>query len=316
MPLLGFLCGETVIQYIAPISRILSFILLTLIGLNMLRETIKETSTSNSASIAAKVMIPAAIATSIDAFAVGVTFAALKVNVAMAVLLIGCTAFLFSGVGVKIGSIFGDRMEKNGKEGRDYRWTYSYRNRGENPRYWIRERTIEKMVDKDTTIRILRYAKNGFLQNGYQGTSLANICGQAGVTTGALYHRFPSKDALFRAVVEPASNELLENLICPQENVNAIIPEPCLTFTYTYWDVFRTIVRCKDAPFYAEFRTMLSETLYQRLLQCRGELSRQAHLPFFLSKAYLAGFLEIIRCNYDFETAHRSIQIMDKFMLL
>ena len=106
MPLLGFLCGETVIQYIAPISRILSFILLTLIGLNMLRETIKETSTSNSASIAAKVMIPAAIATSIDAFA------ALKVNVAMAVLLIGCTAFLFSGAGVKIGSIFGNRMEK------------------------------------------------------------------------------------------------------------------------------------------------------------------------------------------------------------
>lgn len=106
MPLLGFLCGETVIQYIAPISRILSFILLTLIGLNMLRETIKETSTSNSASIAAKVMIPAAIATSIDAFA------ALKVNVVMAVLLIGCTAFLFFGAGVKIGSIFGDRMEK------------------------------------------------------------------------------------------------------------------------------------------------------------------------------------------------------------
>ena len=60
MPLLGFLCGETVIQYIAPISRILSFLLLTLIGLNMLRDTIKETYTSNSASIAAKVMIPAA----------------------------------------------------------------------------------------------------------------------------------------------------------------------------------------------------------------------------------------------------------------
>ena len=49
------------------------------------------------------------------------------------------------------------------------------------------------MVDKDTTIRILGYAKNGFLQNGYQGTSLANICGQAGVTTGALYHRFQAR---------------------------------------------------------------------------------------------------------------------------
>lgn len=67
------------------------------------------------------------------------------------------------------------------------------------------------MVDKDTTIRILWYAKNGFLQNDYQGTSPANICGQAGVTTGALYHCVPGKDALFRAVVEPASNELLKN---------------------------------------------------------------------------------------------------------
>ncbi len=112
MPLLGFLCGESFIHYIAPISRALSFILLVLIGLNMLRETLKENSETNSASIAPTVMIPAAIATSIDAFAVGVTFAALKVNVAMAVLLIGCTAFLFSGTGVKIGSIFGDRMEK------------------------------------------------------------------------------------------------------------------------------------------------------------------------------------------------------------
>ena len=45
------------------------------------------------------------------------------------------------------------------------------------------------MVDKDTTIRILGYAKNGFLQNGYQGTSLANICGQAGVTIIAFQAR-------------------------------------------------------------------------------------------------------------------------------
>lgn len=169
------------------------------------------------------------------------------------------------------------------------------------------------MVNKDTSTKILEFAKSSFLQNGYQGTSLSYICGQAGVTTGAFYHRFPSKDALFRAVVEPASIELLEKLNCPQENAGAIIPEPCLVFTYTYWDVFRTLIRCKDAPFYAEFYTMLSETLYRRFLQYGGEISRQAHLQFFLPKAYLAGFLEIIRCNYDFETARRSILIMDKF---
>ncbi|MFR4987619.1 manganese efflux pump MntP family protein [Anaerotruncus colihominis] len=112
MPLLGFLCGESFIQYIAPISRVLSFILLVLIGLNMLRETRKENSEIDTASISPAAMIPAAIATSIDAFAVGVTFAALKVNVLFAILLIGCTAFLFSSAGVKIGNIFGDRMEK------------------------------------------------------------------------------------------------------------------------------------------------------------------------------------------------------------
>ena len=112
MPLLGFLCGESFIHYIAPISRALSFILLVLIGLNMLRETLKENSETNSASIAPTVMIPAAIATSIDAFAVGVTFAALQVNMIVAVSLIGSTAFLLSSVGVKIGNIFGNRMEK------------------------------------------------------------------------------------------------------------------------------------------------------------------------------------------------------------
>lgn len=112
MPPLGFLCGESFIHYIAPISRALSFILLVLIGLNMLRETLKENSETNSASIAPTVMIPAAIATSIDAFAVGVTFAALQVNMIVAVSLIGSTAFLLSSVGVKIGNIFGNRMEK------------------------------------------------------------------------------------------------------------------------------------------------------------------------------------------------------------
>lgn len=114
MPLLGFLCGEGLLHFISPISRVLSFILLVLIGLNMLRETIKESSDAdaNSASISPKVMFPAAIATSIDAFAVGVTFAAMKVTVWIAILMIGFTAFVLSVVGVKIGNLFGGRLEK------------------------------------------------------------------------------------------------------------------------------------------------------------------------------------------------------------
>lgn len=85
---------------------------MVLIGLNMIRETIRETDKEESASLSVKVMLPAAVATSIDAFAVGVTFAALEVNIIIAVLLIGFIAFLFSCIGVKIGSIFGSRFEK------------------------------------------------------------------------------------------------------------------------------------------------------------------------------------------------------------
>ena len=112
MPFLGFLCGETISHYITSVSKIVSLILLVLIGLNMIRETIRETDKEESASLSVKVMLPAAVATSIDAFAVGVTFAALEVNIIIAVLLIGFIAFLFSCIGVKIGSIFGSRFEK------------------------------------------------------------------------------------------------------------------------------------------------------------------------------------------------------------
>lgn len=112
MPFLGFLCGETISHYITCVSKIVSLILLVLIGLNMIRETIRETDKEESASLSVKVMLPAAVATSIDAFAVGVTFAALEVNIIIAVLLIGFIAFLFSCIGVKIGSIFGSRFEK------------------------------------------------------------------------------------------------------------------------------------------------------------------------------------------------------------
>ena len=78
----------------------------------MIRETIKETDKKENSSLTVKVMLPAAIATSIDAFAIGVTFAALEVNIWSAILLIGITTFCLSCVGVKIGSLFGTRFEK------------------------------------------------------------------------------------------------------------------------------------------------------------------------------------------------------------
>lgn len=112
MPLLGYLCGAGIAQYITAVSKYVALILLSLIGANMIREAIKAERETADASLRPRIMLPAALATSIDAFAVGITLAALQVHIVPAILLIGCTTFVISCAGVHIGNIFGNRYEK------------------------------------------------------------------------------------------------------------------------------------------------------------------------------------------------------------
>lgn len=84
--------------------------LLALIGVNMIRESHEETEKLDD-SFSAKAMFPLAIADSIDALAVGVTFAFLEVSIVPAVLLIGVTTFMFSAAGVQIGHRFGAKYQ-------------------------------------------------------------------------------------------------------------------------------------------------------------------------------------------------------------
>lgn len=112
MPAIGYLLGVNFQEKIQSIDHWIAFILLGAIGLNMLKEAIsKETEASND-SIKFKDMLILAIATSIDALAVGITFAFLKVNVGLAVSLIGIITFAISVIGVKIGNVFGCKYEK------------------------------------------------------------------------------------------------------------------------------------------------------------------------------------------------------------
>lgn len=112
MPLAGYLLGVNFQEKIANIDHWVAFILLGIIGLNMIKEAIsKETEIAND-SIKFKDMLILAIATSIDALAVGITFAFLKVNILLAISLIGGITFAISVAGVKIGNIFGDKYEK------------------------------------------------------------------------------------------------------------------------------------------------------------------------------------------------------------
>ena len=112
MPLIGYLLGVSFQEKISSVDHWIAFILLGAIGINMIKEAISKECEKQNDSIKFKDMIVLAIATSIDALAIGITFAFLKVNIVSAVSLIGVITFAISLVGVKIGNIFGDKYEK------------------------------------------------------------------------------------------------------------------------------------------------------------------------------------------------------------
>ena len=116
MPLIGYLIGTTFSEYITAFDHWIAFVLLSIIGFNMVKEAFEKEEgcedgckiDENSASFGFKIMLTMAIATSIDACAVGVTFALLPdVNIWLAVLFIGLVTFILSAIGVKIGNVFG-----------------------------------------------------------------------------------------------------------------------------------------------------------------------------------------------------------------
>ena len=112
MPLVGYLLGINFQEKITSIDHWIAFLLLGIIGINMIKEAISKDSEKQNDSIKFKDMLILAVATSIEALAVGITFAFLKVNILLAISLIGIITFIISVFGVKIGNLFGDKYEK------------------------------------------------------------------------------------------------------------------------------------------------------------------------------------------------------------
>lgn len=124
MPLIGFILGVQFKDYITSIDHWIAFILLSFIGINMIREAMNKDEDESIVNLAEaavgeeevnelgfKNMVMLAIATSIDALAVGVTFAFLQVDIVPAVLFIGIVTFALSAIGVKIGNVFGTKYK-------------------------------------------------------------------------------------------------------------------------------------------------------------------------------------------------------------
>lgn len=116
MPLAGYVLGARFERYVDAIAPWIAFILLALIGGNMIREALSKEEEEATAGLDVKTMFLMAIATSIDALAVGITFACVPVNIIaasalantlIAIIIIGITTFVLSCVGVKAGNLFG-----------------------------------------------------------------------------------------------------------------------------------------------------------------------------------------------------------------
>lgn len=107
MPYIGYLLGSIFAEKLQAIDHWIAFILLGIIGINMIREARDKTCPIEEDRLDIKNLFVLAIATSIDALAVGVSFAFLEIKISLAVLVIGLTTFAISFVGVQIGKFFG-----------------------------------------------------------------------------------------------------------------------------------------------------------------------------------------------------------------
>lgn len=112
MPVLGYSLSKGFENFVTSIDHWIAFILLSIIGGKMVKDAFSPENSENcNEDVGFKTMIVLAIATSIDALAVGITFAFLNVNLILAIALIGSITFFLSMIGTKVGNVFGDRYE-------------------------------------------------------------------------------------------------------------------------------------------------------------------------------------------------------------
>lgn len=111
MPMIGYFLGTTFESFVTTFDHWIAFILLALIGGNMIKESFDNEEEKKNDKVDFKTMIVLALATSIDALAVGITFAFFDVNLLLAVAIIGIITFIISILGVKIGNKFGDKYQ-------------------------------------------------------------------------------------------------------------------------------------------------------------------------------------------------------------
>ena len=111
MPAIGYYLGSTFSSFVEKIDHWIAFILLVIVGGKMIKDSLDNELENKNDDISFKTMVILSIATSIDALAIGITFAFFEINIVVAVSIIGFITFLLSILGVKIGNKFGDKFQ-------------------------------------------------------------------------------------------------------------------------------------------------------------------------------------------------------------
>lgn len=112
MPVVGFFLGRIFADAIQAVDHWVAFGLLSIVGANMIKEALEEDECPADPDLSVKAMLPLAVATSIDALAVGVSLAMAEVSIWTAVALIGVTTFTLSAAGAAVGGVFGRKYER------------------------------------------------------------------------------------------------------------------------------------------------------------------------------------------------------------
>lgn len=189
---------------------------------------------------------------------------------------------------------------------------------------------------ENTRINILNTALKHFLEYGYSGVSLRNIVKDAGLTTGAFYKYYPTKEKLFDALVDPyveavyeiydgILNGFLELPVTEQtQNMTGASMdgmEQIVDYVYDHYDNFRLLLKCGDSGKYEDFihnmvdREMKSSEVYTEKLRVSGcvipEVSES--LMHMIYTGFFSSVFQIIEHDMDRETAKKNVHQLREF---
>ena len=187
-----------------------------------------------------------------------------------------------------------------------------------------------------THTRILESGKKMFLLNGYERTNLRDLCGEAGVTTGAFYRHFKDKEALFSALVEPAVNSIQDKYetaadecfdCLSSENIEdiwAISAETIEAFVrivYAHFDEFKLLLCCADGTPYIDFTDRLVERELQNTHRMYEFLDKK-HISYnridgkklhMLIHSYFSCIFETVLHDYTQDEALEVVHTLAEF---